>query len=116
MIHVLSIPDWRPTTLDKLLYATVRDRIHLKKEDRTFIAFYAKNLCIPKATGRRRVTLEIGLTGRQKEADIDAYQKTVLDALVECGLLLGDTRAEAEWGGVSYSRGESFTAICLEDC
>ncbi len=98
------------------MFTTVKKRIKLKKSDHEMVAAYAKKDGIPKASGKRRLSLIITLSGRQKEADIDSMNKVALDACVACGLLLGDRAKEAEWGGVEYQRGlEGGTLLILED-
>lgn len=116
MIYKLVIPDWRPTSLNKLLYTRVRTRIKLKKTDHDFIGCYAFKQGIPKAQGKRRVSLEFILSGRQKVGDDDNYWKSTLDGLVHAGLLVDDYRDWCERGTVTWARGErTSTTIVLED-
>jgi Holliday junction resolvase RusA-like endonuclease len=115
-VHRLWIPHWRPTALNRILYSTVRARIALKRADAEIVRGYALLTGTPAATGPRRVSLEITLHGRQREADVDAYWKIVLDALVSAKLLLGDDIRSARLGEVSYRRGGDWgTAIVLEE-
>jgi hypothetical protein len=93
----------------------IRTRIALGKAAKAMVAGYAMMQRIPKATGRRRVSLEVTLEGRQREADADAYFKGLLDALVSCGLLLGDKTSEVQLGDVTHKRGVRGTVIVLED-
>lgn len=54
---------------------------------------------VPKATGRRRVTMTRLFGGRQKEWDPDNLSggmKPIVDALVLEGLLVGDDAASAQ--------------------
>ncbi len=123
--HRIEILLWKPCALNKLLYArnwAIREK--LKKADAKVVADCASLHQTPPCTGKRRVSLEIVLQGRQQEADIDAYLKTVLDALVNCGMLIDDKAKFVEWGGVKYTRGPAQwgqttvpwgTAIVLED-
>ncbi len=46
---------------------------------------------VPKARGRRRVSLKAMLGPRRKQPDRDAYDKMTLDCLTRCGLLLDDS-------------------------
>ncbi len=124
-MHRIEIPKWRPCPLNKLLYArNWFTREKLKKDDANTVAMYSLAHGASYSGGKRRVSLEIVLSGRQQEADIDAYQKSTLDALVKCGLLFDDHANYAEWGGVKYQRGPAQwgqttvpwgTVIILED-
>lgn len=116
MIHQIIIPSWRPMRLNE----TIGRHFHVigrrKKQDRAIVSAYCLKMRIPNAPCKRRVSLEITLAGRQQEADIDAYQKSVLDALVHANMLVNDTDKWAEWGGVEYLRGKAGqTVIILED-
>jgi hypothetical protein len=116
MIHKITIPYWRPAALNTLMRSHWSTSGKLKKSDANIISAYAFCAGIPKATGKRRVSLEITLTGLQRQTDPDSYQKSTLDGLVKCGMLLEDNAASVEWGGVSYDRiGEAKTTIVLED-
>jgi hypothetical protein len=113
--YVLRIADWHPATLNQLL-SGVRKRIRLKKADRDLVGWYARLAGIPSATGKRRVSLRLTLGPRQRGADPDAYWKSLLDALVSCGLLVNDTPRWVELGPVSYRRGqERATEVTLEE-
>ena len=116
MIHRITIPQWRPATINWLMYAKVLRRIKLRKADDEMVGCYARQQDIPRALGKRRVSLEITLTGRQKETDPGAYEKSLADSLVKCGMLMGDSRQFVEYGTVTYSRGVTGgTVIVLED-
>jgi hypothetical protein len=52
--HVLTIPDWRPVSLNWLLGCHWGTRSRLKRRDRDLVAAYALALGIPVAQGRRR--------------------------------------------------------------
>ena len=118
MVYKIAIPNWRPAALNRDAKHAGQVGARLKKADGEMVAFYAIQCCTPKATGKRRVSLQIVLTGQQKEADPDAYQKSLLDALVHAGLLTDDNSQGVEWGGVEYNQNGSVTAgttIILED-
>ena len=116
MIQRFTIPNYRPPPKNQLMRRTLRRSIKLRKECHEFIATYAKLSGMVKATGPRRVSLAINLKGRQREYDYDALIASVSDALVACGMLIGDREGQAFWGGVKYSReGEHGTTIILED-
>ncbi len=113
----IIIPRWRPWPDNKLaggIHWAVRKK--RKDMDKSMVAVYADMSGTPKATGKRRVQLEIILTGRQKMTDPMAYAKSLLDALVHCGLLIDDTGEWVEWIPPVYTRGDvGVTTIVLED-
>lgn len=112
----LIIPEWRPMRLNETMGRHFHVIGRRKKQDRAIVWAYCLKERAPAATGKRRVSLEITLSGRQKEADIDAYQKSVLDSLVHAKMLIDDSGKWAEWGGVTYRRGkQGKTVIILED-
>jgi hypothetical protein len=87
-----------------------------KKADAQMIAVYGRS--IPKAVGKRRVDLEIILKPKQRGGDVDAYNKSLLDGLVRCGLLVDDNRQHVELSQPTYSRGTEKdwgARIVLED-
>ena len=81
------------------------------------IAAYVRKAKVPKAAGRRRVSLHIILDKGQRGADPDAYQKSSLDALVHAGMLVNDNRHYVEIAPVTFSRDSTGwgTIIRLED-
>jgi hypothetical protein len=112
----LHIPSWHPARLNELLGCSWQRRHRLKKADRELVALYGKLARIPPATGRRRVCLHLVLGPGQRAGDPDAYWKSLLDALVACGLLVDDSRQWVELGEVTFSRGKARAAvITLED-
>lgn len=112
----IYIPNWRPAPLNQLLRGHWKAH-KLKKNDRELVHFYALQYDIPKAKGRRRVSLQITYCGRQKEYDSDNAWKSVLDALVRCGQLIDDNPKHVVIGPVIQTRGKTTsTTITLEDC
>lgn len=115
-IHRITILHWRPATLNKLMRGKIKDRIKYRQVDHAMVAGYAHKEGVPRALGKRRVSLEITLTGKQKEFDVDSPWKGLFDALVSCGQLLGDTVHLVQIGELSFTRGtEPKTVILLED-
>lgn len=120
MIHRIEIAGWRPATANELMNCHWRTKHKLKKRDVEFVGVYAhmKGFATMYTPLRRRVSLEITLTGHQKQADPDAYWKSLLDALVQSELLKDDSREWCELGTVTYrcgSKEEAGTVIVLED-
>jgi hypothetical protein len=111
----LTIEGWHPCRLNELLGCWQR-RARLKRADRQLVTGYAVMQRIPRATGKRRVSLLLTLAPGQRGADPDAYWKSLLDALVHAGLLLDDSRQAVELGPVRFARGPAAaTEITLAD-
>jgi len=116
VIQRITIPNWRPVRDNQLVGVHWTKRKRLKDGDAEFVATYARQADTAPATGKRRVSLEIVLVGRQQETDPWAYLKSLLDALVKCKLLVDDSSEYVEWGGTTYTRGsEPSTTIILKD-
>lgn len=113
--YSVFIPQWRPASLNQLMTGKLRNRMRLKKSDRYIITFYCCRL--PKAQGKRRVTLHIVLGTRMNAYDYDNAWKSLLDGLVKCGMLIDDKPGLVEQGALTYSRNpaEWGTRITLED-
>lgn len=91
MVYILHIPDWMPTSLNKLVNSHWAVASKYKKADRNLIALYATSQEIPKATRKRRVSLRVVLPKGQRSLDNDNVWKSLLDALKHCKLLVDDT-------------------------
>jgi Holliday junction resolvase RusA-like endonuclease len=114
--YEIVVPNWSPTPLNKLLGCHWGTRSRLKRADADLVAVYAMRAGVPRATGRRRVTLRLTLGPRQRAPDPDSLWKSLLDALVRAGLLVDDDRFGVELGEVTFERGpEPATVIVLED-
>jgi Holliday junction resolvase RusA-like endonuclease len=114
--YTLSIPDWLPVRLNRLIGCHWGTRSKLKKADRQLVGVYAKMAGIPIATTRRRISLTFTLGGRGRAPDPDNLLKALLDSLVQAGLLRDDSGRWCELGEVEVVRGTvRQTTIRLED-
>lgn len=113
----VEIPGWHPARLNQLLDRCWQRAYRRKKADLKVVAAYVRVVQrVPKAAGKRRVSLTIRLGPRQRAGDPDAYWKSLLDALVGCGLLVDDSRQWVELAPVSFERGErAATVLVIED-
>jgi Holliday junction resolvase RusA-like endonuclease len=113
--YTIEIPRWHPASLNKLMKGHWSNGHWLKKVDRAMVAAYATG--VPKAEGKRRVSLHIVLDKGQRAPDPDAYQKSCLDALVHAGVLVDDNRQYSEIAPVTFSRNPKGwgTIITLEE-
>src|SRR4051812_7545214 len=103
--YTLTIEGWHPARLNDLLRGHWSRGHRLKKADRQIVGLAARLQGIPPATGKRRVSLTITLGPRQRAGDVDAYQKSLLDSLVQAGLLTDDNRQGVELAPVQFERG-----------
>lgn len=111
----VHIPDFHPARLNQLLGHHYR-RGRLKRDDAMLVAHHLVQARVPRATGKRRVSLRLTLAPRQRAGDPDAYWKSLLDALVRCGALVDDNRHWCELGPVTFERGTRLeTVIILEE-
>ncbi len=107
----------RPASLNEIMAGHWSKGAALKKRDRRVIGIAAVMAGVPKATGKRRVSLAIVLPKGQRRWDADGLFKSLLDALTHAEMLVDDNPKWCELGTVSYSRGERLsTIIVLEDC
>ncbi len=114
--HRLFLPNFRFQSLNAQIGRHWAVKAKLKRAEREMVAGYALLGRIPTATGKRRVSLEVVLTGRQKCLDTDNAFKSCLDALTACGLLMDDSPRYCELGTVTYRRdGEPGTTIILSE-
>lgn len=116
MIHVITIPNWHPTRLNRLINCHWATRNRRKKRDYEMLAVYAMQASVPKATTARKVLLHLTMAPRQHKPDADSLWKGLLDGLVSCGQLVNDSPKWCVLGSVSFDRGtEAATRITLED-
>lgn len=109
----IYIEDWRPALYNEMANVHWALRYKRKKKDYEIIAAYSRKL--PKATKKRRVELEVGLGARQKQFDVDAPWKNLLDGLVKCEMLVDDSAEWCEIAPLQFTRGKKYTRIKLID-
>lgn len=116
---------WRITIPIKCPSQNVRERRHWTKNDTEKQAWWfatgseRNKLGIPKATGKRRLTIEAHGPRTMDEANILGGTKGIVDNLVQMGLLRDDTPSCLEHGTpiqVKTRKGEKpFTVLILRD-
>lgn len=110
----VDIPDFLPVSVNALLALHWSKRSRLKSADAAVVAAMCNHHGVPKATGKRRVSVTFRQS-RGRFADEDNRKKSLLDSLVACGRLVDDSPAWCEQGGVATERGPNRTVIVLED-
>jgi hypothetical protein len=109
----LILPGFVPATVNELTRGHFRERIRLAEADKEIVGFYARQQGIPLAEKKRRVGVKISKPGRK--CDVDAYFKSLLDALVAHSLLVNDSPAWCELSTWEIVRGPRETVVTLED-
>ena len=116
MRYEFTIPDFTPRSANEYTFAKVGTRIRKKKGDRDLVAHYAQQSGIPKATGKRRISLIVTLAKGGRAVDPDNAWKGLLDGCKQAGLLVNDSHKWVELGEYTIRRGERrSTLVILED-
>jgi len=114
-MHTLTIPDFIPQNLNRLLRTHWAKRNRAIRADADLVAVLAMQAGIPKARGKRRLSLAV-TTNTNVAPDADNLLKAMLDALVKARLLIDDSPRWVELAGISVSRADRReTRITLED-
>jgi len=112
----LTIDGWRPARLNQYVGRHWSVGHRMKRTDNRTLWIATQAQQTPKAAGKRRISIHVVLSGRQKESDPDSMWKSLLDACVKCGLLVDDSPRYCELGPVTFARGkQTRTEITLED-
>jgi hypothetical protein len=110
----VRITGWHPTRLNVLLASHWAKAARLKAADALVVRAACLGADVSRADARRRISLEIGLAKGQRGGDPDCYWKSLLDALVNCGALVDDSREWCDPAGVTYTRGTLCSIITIE--
>jgi Holliday junction resolvase RusA-like endonuclease len=115
--HTLHVEGWQPAKLNELMRVHWSSRRQLKETDYSTVLVEACNQNVPKAEGRRRVSVRYTLGKFQRLPDVDdPFAKSLLDALVRALLLVDDSPKWCEYARVQYQRGpRKATTVTLED-
>lgn len=114
-MHILDLPAFTPPSVNKAMFASVKQRSRIQRGTRDIIGCEARRQGIPLATCKRRLSLVVTLGKGQRKLDRSNVFKVVEDALVCTGLLVDDTDRWVEHGNVTWERGERRTQVLLED-
>jgi Holliday junction resolvase RusA-like endonuclease len=112
-----TVHGWKPPTLNQLMRGRLATRMRLGKAARLAVGEACREASIYHAFRvKRRVSLEITLSGRQQKCDVDAPWKATLDALKHAGAIVDDSAKFCALGEVTFLRGDrTSTRIILED-
>jgi hypothetical protein len=109
----ITIERWTPPSVNRLLTSHWAVAAKLKKTAAELIAYEARN--VPRATGKRRVSMSLTIPHGGHRLDPDNAWKAVLDALKHAGMILDDGADQCELGSVVVAKGQRSTAIMLEE-
>ena len=113
--HVLALDFW-PALANRFIRSHWAERERTLRRDAEALALYAFSQGVPKASGKRRVSLTVLYSRPQNRPDPDAMLKCLLDCLVRAGLLVDDNPDRLELGPVAYERApRKGLRILLED-
>jgi hypothetical protein len=126
MIHILNIPNFMPISTNRLMRLHWAHRNARLKEDRAVIGAHFLQAGIPKALGKRRVSLlQHCRKGKGSDAchrfysrlaDPDNLLKSLLDALATCRAILDDGPTNCELGDLRAEWSDRWECVVtLED-
>ena len=115
--YTVHLDDWHPTTLNELIRLRHWGQRKRRKEaDMAHLMVACQNARIPKAKGKRRLSLVWHLPKGGKRRDEDNVFKTLNDCLVVLGMLKNDSPVWLERGGIEYRReGRKGLTVILEE-
>lgn len=116
MSWVIWMPGWIPVSLNRLLYRHWASASRAKRAAMAAVVAACVDCRVPAATGRRRVSIVVGLPDRRHRPDVDNLPKAVLDGLTACGALVDDSDDWCEQTAVRIAYGvDKGTTITLEE-
>jgi Holliday junction resolvase RusA-like endonuclease len=104
--YIITIPDWMPTPLNKLLSAHWAKRSKMKNADYKVIDHYVRLARIPIKSVKKRVQITLCYPKGERMLDPDACLKSLLDGLVKAYALWNDSPKFCEIMPVESVRGE----------
>lgn len=111
-VHQLTLAGYAVPSANVLLRCHWSRRARLVREAGERVAIEAHVQGVPRAVGRRRVSVRVT---RRGGGDVDNCLKVTLDALVLAGLLVDDSGRWCELGEVLVLRGRPETVVWLTD-
>jgi Holliday junction resolvase RusA-like endonuclease len=112
---ILEIPGYLPLSLNRLMRSR---KLRMSEPKRAAEHFGIARLVfnVPKATGKRRVSLVFTVAKGKPKPDPDNLVKVVLDGLVKAGVLVDDSDEWCELGGIKLQTGQHpKTMAIVED-
>jgi hypothetical protein len=114
--YAIEIPRWSPHRDNQLVGRSGWVVSRRKRADYDMVATYAAIAGVPRAKGPRSVRWIVTRANNGGKPDPTAFDKSLLDALVRCGMLVGDRQGDYVKLEPEFIRGkEAATLIILED-
>lgn len=115
-LHILRITGWRPARLNELISVHWTLKYKRKNADRQRLLIECQNQNIPRAVGKRRLSLVWILGKGDRTPDQDGLHKSLNDGLVLAGRLRDDSPKWLELGPTTFRReSEKGIEVTLED-
>ncbi len=103
--YILEIPGYLPLSLNRLMRSR-KLRMSEPKRAADHFTLAALVFRVPKATGKRRVSLVFTVQKGKPKPDPDNLVKVVLDGLVKAGVLVDDSDEWCQLGGIRMEVGK----------
>lgn len=111
----IAIAGWVPPSLNRLVYRHWAAARRIKKAAMEVVILHCHVAGVPRATGRRRVSVAVTVKQKSHAIDPDNALKVLLDALVRAGVLVDDSARWCELGPVTVAVGAKGTRLTVED-
>lgn len=112
---VVTISGWHPPKLNELMSGHWAKAARLKKACTAKIRRAMNDAGVPVATGKRRIAIEVYVSGPGRRPDPDSFLKATLDALKHAGTIIDDDARRCEWSMPVVVPGPKRTVITIED-
>jgi len=110
----IVIERWTPPSVNELLHVHWAKANRIKKGAAELIAYACREAGVPRATGKRRVSMVIYYPRMDHAIDPDNAWKAVNDALKHAGAIVDDRAEFLELGPCVPLKGRKRTVIRLE--
>lgn len=111
--YKVTIPDFHPHTVNELIRVHWSKARRFKRGDCDILRHYLKD--IPKASGKRSIQVCLVNDARGRKKDPDSIFKSLLDGLVQIGILKDDSDTWLHLQPVTYQHGKKATIITITE-
>lgn len=111
----VEIAGWVPPNLNRMLYKHWSRARNLKRGVAGVVAVECLRAGVARASGRRKLSIEVRTPPGRKHPDHDNILKALLDALRDCGAIVDDGPDHLEIGPYAPTTGRLATILTIED-